>query len=389
MEYENRNGDGMSATQTEARGRTAGVADVPVLDEEVVAEEVAPGGRKRKLIFLVVGVLALTLIGFAARGWWFGRSHVTSDNAQVEGHITPVLARVGAYVADVRVADNQQVKAGDTLAVLDDRDLRTRLAQAEGELGALEATLGVGTSVGQVEAQISAARSTAAAATATVAQARANADRLQADLARYERLAADNIISRQQLDAVRANAMAATAQLQAAQQNAQAAQDQIASATAAAQSASSRVAAARAARDEAALQLSYTHILAPADGLVSKKSVEVGQLVSPGQPLMAIVPLRDVWVVANLKETEIEDIQRGDSVDFTVDAYPDRTFHGLVESLSPATGAKFSLLPPDNATGNFTKVVQRIPVKIQVAGGEDTAHPLRPGMSAEVVIATR
>ena len=380
----------MSGPQTQVKERASGAPEVKmVTEEDVQGEVVQTPPKKRGLVVVVVGVLALALIGFGAHRWWFGRSHVTSDNAQVEGHITPVLARVGAYVSDVRVADNQQVKAGDTLAILDDRDLRSRLAQADAELSALEATVGVGDRVGQAEAQISAARSGAAAATATIAQARANADRAESDLARYETLAKRNIISQQQLDGARAGAAAAAAQLQAAQQNAHAAQDQVASATAAAQSASSRVAAARAARDQVALQLSYTAVVAPTDGMVSKKSVEVGQLVSPGQPLMAVVPLKDVWVVANLKETEIEDIRKGNSVEFTVDSYPGRTFQGLVESLSPATGAKFSLLPPDNATGNFTKVVQRIPVKIHVAGGEDAEHPLRPGMSAEVVIATR
>jgi membrane fusion protein (multidrug efflux system) len=381
---------GMSGTQTQARERASSTPEVKVVGEDGSNEEAAPAApRKRGLVVGIVAILAIAAIGFGGHKWWFGRSHVTTDNAQVEGHITPVLARVGGYVSDVRVSENQQVKAGDTLAILDDRDLRARLAQADGELSALEATVGMGASVGQAEAQISAARSSAAAATASVAQARANADRAQSDLARYETLARRNIISQLQLDGARAAATAAAAQLRAAQQNAAAAQDQIAAATAAAESASGRVAAARAARDQVALQLSYTAILAPADGMVSKKSVEVGQLVNPGQPLMAVVPLRDVWVVANLKETEIADVRKGNTVDFTVDAYPDQTFRGEVESLSPATGAKFSLLPPDNATGNFTKVVQRIPVKIHVSGGEDATHPLRPGMSAEVVIATR
>jgi membrane fusion protein (multidrug efflux system) len=379
----------MSGT-TQVRERASGAPEVKVVGEEDIESDVVQAPpKKRKLVLLVVGLAALALVGFGARKWWFGRSHVTTDNAQVEGHITPVLARVGGYVTEVRVADNQKVKAGDTLAVLDDRDLLARFAQADAELTALQAAAGDGERVGQTEAQIAAARSGAAAATATVAQARANADRAQADLARYETLAKRNIISQQQLDGARAAATAAAAQLQAAQQNAQAAQDQIASAAAAAQGASAKVAAARAARDQVALQLSYTRVVAPSDGVVSKKSVEVGQLVSPGQPLMAVVPLNDVWVVANLKETEIEEIRQGNTVEFTVDAYPDRTFRGELESLSPATGAKFSLLPPDNATGNFTKVVQRIPVKIHVTGGEDATHPLRPGMSAEVVIATR
>ncbi len=153
--------------------------------------------------------------------------------------------------------------------------------------------------------------------------------------------------------------------------------------------ADARVGAARAARDQAALNLSYTRITAPSGGVVSKKTVEVGQLVQAGQPLMSVVPLDDIWVTANLKETQTADVAPGDAADITVDAYPGRHFTGHVESISPATGAKFSLLPPDNATGNFTKVVQRIPVRVRLAGPNDPVHPLRPGMSVYVAIATR
>jgi len=189
------------------------------------------------------------------------------------------------------------------------------------------------------------------------------------------------------LDAANAAAQAAQAGLLAAQRNADAARQQVISAGAGLTAADARVAASRASRDQMALQLSYTRILAPQTGVVAKRSVEVGQLVSPGQPLMSIVPLSSVWVSANLKETEVRDVHPGDVVDFEVDAYPGHTFHGTVESISPATGARFSLLPPDNATGNFTKVVQRIPVRIAVTA-QDPQRPLRPGMSANVTIDT-
>ncbi|HEY6807439.1 MAG TPA: HlyD family secretion protein [Gemmatimonadales bacterium] len=163
----------------------------------------------------------------------------------------------------------------------------------------------------------------------------------------------------------------------------------LAAAQAALAGADAHVAAARAARDQAALQLSYARITAPTAGVVSRKTVEVGQLVQAGQPLMAVVPLDDIWVTANLKETETSDVSPGDPVDITVDAYPGRHVRGHVESLAPATGAKFSLLPPDNATGNFTKVVQRIPVRIRLDGANDAAHPLRPGMSVVATIQTK
>ena len=309
-----------------------------------------------------MSIVLLTLLILGIRRWWFGRSHVSTDNAQVDGHIIPVLPKVGGYVNEVRIQENQMVRAGDTLVVLDDRDLRARLAQTEADLAAILATVSSRTRVGQAEA--------------AVAQAQANATKAQSDLARIEPLATQNVVSQQQLDAARAAATAATAQL--------------ASAQSALVGADARVAAARAARDQAALQLSYTRIITPAAGVVSKKSVEIGQLVQPGQPLMTVVPLDDVWVTANLKETETADVNAGDLADITVDAYKGRHFTGHVESLSPATGAKFSLLPPDNATGNFTKVVQRIPVRIRLDSAVvDPAHPLRPGMSVVATIKTK
>ena len=316
--------------------------------------------RSRRTVFLIMGVVLLAMIVFGARKWWFARSHVSTDNAQVDGHIIPVLPKVGGYVTAVRVIENQPVKAGDTLVVLDDRDFRARLAQTDADLAALLATVSSRTRVGQADA--------------AVAQAQANALKASADLARIEPLAAQNVVSQQQLDAGRAAATAAAAQL--------------ASAQAALVGADARVAAARASRDQAALQLSYTRIMAPSSGVVSKKAVELGQLVQPGQPLMTVVPLDDVWVTANLKETEMAEVTPGDSAEITVDAYDGVRFRGHVESLSPATGAKFSLLPPDNATGNFTKVVQRIPVRIRLDSAADAAHPLRPGMSVVATIKT-
>jgi membrane fusion protein, multidrug efflux system len=315
----------------------------------------------RRTVFLIMGVILAGLLLFGVRKWWWSRSHVSTDNAQVDGHIVPVLPKVGGYVAEVRVEENHNVKAGDTLVVLDDRDYRARLAQTEADLAALLATVSSRTRVGQAEA--------------AVAQAQANAVKANADLARIEPLAIQNVVSQQQLDGARAAATAAQAQLAAAQ--------------AMLVGADARVAAARASRDQAALQLSYTRIMTPSAGVVSKKAVELGQLVQPGQPLMTVVPLEDVWVTANLKETETADVAMGDSADITVDAYRGRHFRGHVESLSPATGAKFSLLPPDNATGNFTKVVQRVPVRIAVDDPPDPARPLRPGMSAVVDIATK
>src|SRR6267142_2393749 len=319
-----------------------------------------PGGSKRT-VFLIMGVVLLGLVVVGIRRWIYSLSHVSTDNAQVDGHIVPILPTVGGYVREVRTDENRSVKAGDTLVVLDDRDYKARLGQAEADLAVALAGVSNRARVGQAEAQ--------------VAQAQANAEKAHADLERIKPLAEKDIVPKQALDAAEAAARSADAALAAAQ--------------AALLGADARVAAARAARDQAALNLSYTRITAPAEGVVSKKSVELGQLVQPGQPLMSLVPLSDVWITANLKETQTADVTPGDPVDFTVDAYGGRHFTGHVESLAPATGARFSLLPPDNATGNFTKVVQRIPVRIRLDGPTDPAHPLRPGMSVAVTIKTK
>src|SRR6266508_1188967 len=317
-------------------------------------------GGRRRAAFAIMGIALVALLALGARRWIFSLSHESTDNAQVDGHIVPILPKVGGFVTEIRVDENQRVKEGDTLVVLDDRDYKVRLAQAEADLAVALASVSNRARVGQAEAQVE--------------QAQANASKAHADLDRMRPLAAQDIVSKQQLDAAEAAARAADAALAAAQ--------------AALVGADARVGAARAARDQAALNLSYTRITAPAAGVVSKKTVELGQLVQAGQPLMSVVPLEDVWITANLKETQIEDVKPGQPVDFTVDAYPGLHFRGHVESLSPATGARFSLLPPDNATGNFTKVVQRVPVRIR-PDTVDPAHPLRPGMSVVVTIQTK
>ena len=263
------------------------------------APAASPGGRRRT-VFLIMGVVLLGLVGLGARRWWFNLSHVSTDNAQVDGHIIPILPKVGGFVTLVRTDENRRVQAGDTLVVLDDRDYRVRLAQAEADLAVALAGVSNKARVGQAEAQ--------------VAQAEANAKKAHADLDRLLPLAQQDIVSKQQLDAAQAAAAAADAALAAAQ--------------AALAGADARVAAARAVRDQGALNLSYTRITAPSAGVVSKKSVEVGQLVQPGQPLMSVVPLEDVWITANLKETEVQDVKPGDHVDFTVDAYPGARFTG-------------------------------------------------------------
>jgi membrane fusion protein (multidrug efflux system) len=331
--------------------------------------------RRSRVPIAVAAVVVLALSGFGARQWMFGRTHVTTDNAQIQGDITPVLPKVGGFVAEIRVKENQRVRAGETLVVLDDRDLAAKLAQAEADLAAAQAVIGTGGRAGQAQAQLAAAR-------ANVTEAEATAWKARTDLERMRALASQNVVSRSELDAAEAAARVAEAHVAGAR-------DQVTASSASITTASAKVGSQVAARDQAALQLSYTRIVAPSSGVVSAKNVEVGQLVQVGQPLMSIVPLQDVWVVANLKETEVRDVAVGNPVEIRIDSYPGRTFHGTVESLSPASGARFSLLPPDNATGNFTKVVQRIPVRIRIDQSSDEKHVLRPGMSVTVVIRTR
>jgi membrane fusion protein (multidrug efflux system) len=352
-----------------------------------LSSDAAPAPRKARPVLPVLGVLMLALLGYFAWNWWQGRNWEETDNAQVEGHVTPVLPRVGGFVARVAVEENQQVKAGDTLLVIDDRDLRARLEQADADLAAAEEQVAGGG--GQAVAQAAAAQAQAGAARANITAAQANALRARRDVERLRPLAERNIVSKQQFDAVVAAAAAADAQVVAARENANAASSTATAAGAGVRVTRSRIESARAARQTAALQLGYAVVVAPVDGVVARRSVEPGQLVQPGQPVMTVVPLADVWVTANLKETQTRDLRSGDPVEIEVDAYPGHTFHGSLQSISPATGARFSLLPPDNATGNYTKVVQRIPVRVRLSGGQERDFPLRPGMSATVRIKAR
>jgi membrane fusion protein (multidrug efflux system) len=351
-------------------------------------EMASPRPGRRRLPLVILAILVVLLGAWGLQRYLYSRHHVSTDNAQVDGHITVIAPRISAFIGRVLVDDNQHVRAGDTLVVLDDRDLRVKLEQAEAELRDAQATVGTRGRAGQAQAELQATRAQAASADATVAAAESDYKKATADLDRYRGLAAQKIISAQQLDAAQAAYDAAAANLQAVRKQASAAGSQVSASGAALRSADARLAAAQAAVDNARLQLSYARITAPTAGVIAKRNAETGALVQPGQSLMSIVPDRDVWVTANLKETQLANVRPGDPVEFTVDAYPGRKFSGRVESLSPATGARFALLPPDNATGNFTKVVQRVPVKIAVDQASDTSHSLRPGMSVDVDIAT-
>lgn len=327
------------------------------------------------ILILIVGII------FGIREYIYYQHYDVTDDAQVDGDISPVTARVGGYVQQIRFQDNQYVHAGDTLVTLDDRDYRIKLEQAEAALASAEAQVGV-------------SRSHVGTARANVPPAQANVEALQAklwkvtqDYNRYQNLLEGQAITQAQFDAVKAEKQAAEAQLEAAQTQVAAIGKQVNANRQQVSATQSDIAARQAAIDFARLQLSYTVITAPVSGIVSKRNIQIGQLVQPGQNMFAVVNDSSIYVTANFKETQLQEMKVGQSVEIDVDAYPDHAFSGQVESFSGATGAKFSLLPPDNATGNFVKVVQRMPVRIKFDSlTREWIGKLRPGLSVAVKV---
>ncbi len=349
-----------------------------------------PSSHSSSVLRLRLLIPLALLIGAGYWGfqrWSFARTHESTDNAQVDGHIVPVVAKVGGYVTAVQVGENVQVADSGWLVQLDAREYEVRLAQANADLAAAQAASGDSRGEGQASATLRTASSQREVGDAQVIAARAGLTKATADLARAKELVAKQIISLAQLDASQAAYDAAVATLTATERQVNAAASGISSAKAGVRLAEARLAAARAARDNAALQLSFTRILAPVGGIVSRKLVEVGQLVQPGQTLMSIVSDSGLFISANFKETQLARIKVGQRVDLEIDAYGEHA-EGEVESIASATGAKFALLPPDNATGNFTKVVQRVPVRVRITKGLGAERPLRPGMSvlASVIV---
>lgn len=341
---------------------------------------------KIRLLVPAAAAVALGVWGFDK--WSYGRTHESTDNAQVEGHIVPIVAKVGGYVQSVPVGENARTAVNAALVTIDDREYAVRLAQADAELAAARAAAGDGSLEGQARTLVRTASSQRDVGEAQVMAARAQLTKTQRDLTRATELAGKQIISRAQLDAAQAAFDAAQAQLSATERTVSAATSGIANAQAGVRLAQARLAAAQAARDNAALQLGYTNITAPVAGIVSRKQVEVGQLVQPGQTLMSLVADTGLFITANVKETQLARIRPGQAVELEIDAYDGAKVTGEVESIASATGAKFALLPPDNATGNFTKVVQRVPVRIRITKDLGTDRPLRPGMSvlANIVV---
>lgn len=344
-------------------------------------------------------VFGLVLVGLVIAGTTFGvfkyihaLHHEETDDAQVEANISPIIPKISGYVERVLIDDNQKVKAGDTLVVLDDRDLTLRVLQAEAALENAKANVS-SSGAGYVTAQQNALSSSynVQAAEANVELAKVKLRRAESDFKRFEELYKSNSVTKQQFEQAEADRDAAASQLEAAQQQREALLKETSARKSQSQVSQRNISLAETVVQEreadlkfAKLQLSYAYILAPTSGIISKKNVQVGQLVQAGQSLFALVDEDEKWVVANFKETQLEKMRPGQDVEISVDAFPDETFTGRVESISPATGAKFSLLPPDNASGNFVKVVQRVPVKIVLENTGDKSDLLRAGMNVDV-----
>lgn len=363
----------------------------------------------KKTLFRVGGVIVLAIaLFFGYSEFRYLQRHETTDDAQIDGDVNPVIPKASGYVKTIRFKDNQFVKEGDTLVVLDDADYKIRVAQAEAALQSAMAAAGVSrsqvnvaaASVQSSQASVQTARNQVATAQANVAAAQARARKANQDFERYGRLLAEKTVPQQQFDAVQAERDAAQAQLQAAQAQLQTAQSQVSAAgtqtgvtSSQRQATQGQISVAQATIkqrqtdvDLARLQLSYTIVRAPVSGIVSKRAVQIGQLVQAGQALCSVVGNSTLWVTANFKETQLKQMQPGQTVAIGVDAFDDEKLVGHVSSFAGATGAKFTLLPPDNATGNYVKVVQRIPVRIELDKNSPLYAKLRPGMSATVAV---
>lgn len=340
-------------------------------------------GPRRIVVGVVAAVVAVVAVVFGIKRVEFALAHEDTDDAQVDGHVSPVLPRVPGYVAKVLVDDNQRVTAGQPLIEIDTRELDLRVAQAQAALLSARADLGT------AEAALAAAKARGDTAASNIRAGAVRARKAAHDLARDTQLFKTGAITDSQLADTQAAADTAVAQLASLRDEAAATELEVPEAAARIVAARTQVDQRSADLDFAKLQRSYGTVVAPINGYVSRKNVEPGQFVQAGQTLLSIASDTDVWVIANYKETQLTRMRDGQPVEFTADTYPGVIFHGKVDSIAGTTGARFALLPPDNSTGNFVKVTQRIPVKIVVTESPSGDHPLRPGMSVDATVQVR
>jgi len=359
--------------------------------EQKVLSAVAPAAAApsatppNRRVLVVAGLIALAALAAGGRMWYRSAHFVDTENAYVTGHVHPVSARIAGVVSKVLIDDNQVVKEGQVIAELDPFDQQVKVDQIKAQIAS------AGQQVIQADAQVAQANAQASAAAAQVAQSQANALRAAQDAERYGQLYTTQMkaVSKAELDAATAARTAASADVAARKDSAVAAKAQIGAATSAREVLKAQINVLQVQLRDAEQQLAYNVIKAPVAGRIGKRTLEVGQRIQPGQQLTAIVQ-DNVWVVANFKETQLANMKVGQPVQISVDAIPGKELEGRVDSFAPASGAQFALLPADNATGNFTKIVQRVPVKITLKPEDLKAYSgrLAPGMSviAEVAI---
>ncbi|MGX1306847.1 membrane fusion protein (multidrug efflux system) [Amorphus suaedae] len=350
-----------------------------------VAHPAPPRKKSRKrLVLFAILVAALGFGVYEGNHWWtVGRFELSTDDAYLDSDMSVLSAKIGGYVASVDVDENQHVRTGQVIARLDDGDYRLAVEAARNKIDMQEAT------IDRIDVQIAAARAKIDEARANLDSAQAGLDFSEGEFGRKTTLSEREFASRQSLDTARADRDKARAAVAAAQAALVSSEANVSVLQAERVEAEETLKSLRTALDQAKRDLSFTAIRAPVDGVIGNKAVDVGELVQAGSRLAAVVPLDSVYVDANFKETQLEKMRAGQTATVTVDSYPDRTFTGEVESISPASGALFSLLPPENATGNFTKVVQRLPVRIKLSPESTADHALRPGMSAVVTVDIR
>ena len=346
----------------------------------------APAKKLNLRKMLLTGAAFVALAGAVWYGydyWTVGQYMVSTDDAYVQADNTTIAPKVSGYLHDVLVGDNERVKAGQVLARIDDRDFKVALDQAKADVAAARAA------ITSKRAQLDVQQAVINAARATVDVAEATATFAAQENKRYTDLASTGYGSVQNAQQAQSRIASAQAAIQRDTANLVSAEKQVELLKAEIVQAEATLARAEAVQNQAELNLSYTTITSPIDGVVGNRTLRVGQYVQAGTQLMSLVPADGAYVVANYKETQLTDVREGQSVELEVDTYPGKTVHGHVDSIAPASGQEFALLPPDNATGNFTKIVQRIPVKIVLDGGNNPQIALRPGMSVIPTIATR
>ncbi|MBS1507450.1 MAG: HlyD family secretion protein [Bacteroidetes bacterium] len=338
---------------------------------------------RKKVIYSILVVIVLAGSFFGWRYYRFLTTHIETDDAQVDGNIVPVLSRVGSFVSKVNVIDNQLVKEGELLVVLDSADLYARVEQAGAAYASAQSAIVV------TRSAVDDAKLAQELAATAVESPKTDLWKAKKEFERYSDLYNQKLATPQQLDNVKADLERAQTQFTVAQQRVKSAEGQYRTALSHLRVAESNAAVKLKDLEYAKLQLSYTKVYAPVAGQVSKKTIQPGQLIQAGQPLMALVQSKEIWVTSNYKETQLEGMNVGNDVDIEVDAYPNQTFKGKVESVGGATGAKFSLLPPDNASGNFVKVVQRVSIRIAIDPTPEALALLKPGLSVRTIVSKK